>query len=118
MDQRLISYLRPLRRRWGLTQAELAFLIGTKTHAAVSRMEALKSYPYLAQAFACSHVFDIPLPELFPELDGKAYEFVLKQAEELYEKLQGDPSRVTHSKLDLLEEVRSRPHPHLRDMAV
>jgi transcriptional regulator with XRE-family HTH domain len=68
MDQRLISYLRPLRRRWRITQAELAFLIGTKTHAAVSRMEALKAYPHLAQSIACSIVFDIPPPELFPEM--------------------------------------------------
>jgi hypothetical protein len=118
MDQRLISYLRPLRRRWRITQAELAFLIGTKTHAAVSRMEALKSYPYLAQAFACSIVFDIPLPELFPELNGKVYEFVLKQAEELYAELQGNPSRATRAKLDFLEEVRTRVHPHLRDKSL
>ena len=118
MDQRLISYLRPLRRRWGLTQAELAFLIGTRTHVAVSRIEARKTYPSLAQAIACSIVFDTPPLELFPELYGKVYDFVLSQAEELYEKLQGDTSRVTRSKLDFIEEVLSRTHPHVRDISV
>ncbi len=118
MDQRLISYLRPLRRRWGLTQAEFAFLIGTRTHVAISRIEALKAYPSLAEAIACSIVLDTPPLELFPELYANVYKFVLSQAEELYQKLQGDPSRVTRAKLDFLEEVRTRAHPHLRDMAV
>jgi transcriptional regulator with XRE-family HTH domain len=118
MDQPHVSYLHPLRRRWGLTQAEFAFLIGTKTHVAVSRIESLKTYPSLAEAIACSIVFDTPPLELFPELYAKVYDLVIKQAEELYEKLQGNPSRVTRSKLDFLEEVRSRPHPHLRDMPV
>ena len=118
MDQRFISYLRPLRRRWGLTQAEFAFLIGTKTHAAISRIEALKAYPSLREAIACSIVFNTPLLELFPELYASAHEFVLWQAQELYERLQGDPSRMMRVKLDFLEEVLSRDHPHLRDMAV
>jgi len=118
MDRRLISYLRPLRRRWGLTQAEFAFLIGTKTHVAVSRIEARKTYPSLAQAIACSIIFDTPPLELFPELYGKVFEFVLSQAEELYQKLQGNPSRVTRAKLDFLEEVLARAHPHVRDIGV
>ena len=118
MDQRFISYLRPLRRRWGLTQAEVAFLIGSKTHAAISRIESLKTYPSLAEAIACSIVFDTPQLELFPELYGRVYEFVLAHAEELYQKLQGNPSRVTRAKLDFLEEVLARTHPHVRDIGV
>ena len=118
MDQRTISYLRPLRRRWGLTQAEFATLIGTRTHVAVSRIESLKIYPSLAEAIACSIIFDTPPIELFPELYAKVYEFVLSQAKELYEELQGNPSRVTRAKLDFLEEVLARTHPHIRDIAV
>jgi transcriptional regulator with XRE-family HTH domain len=118
MDQRLISYVRPLRRRWGLTQAEFSFLIGTKTHAAVSRIETRKTYPTFAQAIACSIVFDTPPLELFPELHSSVYEFVQKQAAELYDKLQGNPSRVTRAKLDFLEEVLARAHPHGRDIPV
>ena len=63
-------------------------------------------------------MFNTPLLELFPELYASAHEFVLAQTEELYERLQGDPSRMTRVKLDFLEEVLSRGHPHLRDMAV
>ena len=118
MDQRLISYLRPLRRRWGLTQRELAFLIGAQTHSAISQIEALKGYPPLAGAIACSIIFDTPSLELFPELYAKVYAAVLDRADELYQGLQGNVSRVTRAKLDFLEEVRARPHPHVRNMIV
>ena len=118
MDQRLISYLRPLRRRWGLTQRELAFLIDAKTHSAISQIEALKKYPSLAGAIACSIIFDTPSLELFPELYANVYAVVLDRADELYQNLQGNASRVTRAKLDFLEEVLARTHPHVRDMAV
>jgi len=118
MDQRLISYLRPLRRRWGLTQRELAFLIGAKTHSAIWQIEALKGYPSLAGAIACSIIFDTPSLELFPELHAKVYAAVLDRADELYQDLQGNAARVTRAKLDFLEEVLARAHPHVRDMIV
>jgi len=38
-----------------------------KTAAAVSKTESLKTCPSLAQAVACSMVFDTPLLERFPE---------------------------------------------------
>ena len=118
MDQRLISYLRPLRRRWGLTQRELAYLIGAKTHSAISLIEALKSYPSLAGAIACSIIFDTPPLELFPELYATVHAAVISRANELYQELQGGPSAVTRAKLDFLEEVLARVHPHVLDIAV
>ena len=42
MAERLKTYLRPLRRRWGLTQRELAFLIGIKNGTVISRIEGFK----------------------------------------------------------------------------
>lgn len=118
MDHRAISYLRPLRRRWALTQAEVAFLVGTRTNITIGRMEALRSYPSLAHAIAFSILFDTPPHELFPELYGKAYQFVLARAEELYESLQGSPSPAIRTKLDFLEEVLQRVHPHVRDFPI
>src|SRR6266700_1819325 len=118
MAERLKTYLRPLRRRWGLTQRELAFLIGVKTHSAISQIEALKGYPSLAGAIACSIIFDTPSLELFPELYAKVYAAVLDRSDELYQDLQGNASRVTRAKLDFLEEVLARAHPHVRDIIV
>ena len=116
MDHRPISYLRPLRRRWGLTQRELAFLLGAKTHSQISQIEALKSYPSLANAMACAIIFDTPPFELFPELYAKVHRGVLSRADELYLDLQGNSSQVTRTKLDFLEEVLSRTNPYVRDI--
>ena len=112
MDQRIISYLRPLRRRWGLTQKELAFLIGAKSGGVISRIEGLKRVPSLAAALACEIVFDTPPLELFPEIFSTMQDGVLDRANDLYEELQGDPSRVTRAKLDFLEEMLARAHAH------
>ena len=106
------------RRNRGLTQRELAFLIDAKTHSAISQIEALKKYPSLAGAIACSIIFDTPSLELFPELYANVYAVVLDRADELYQNLQGNASRVTRAKLDFLEEVLARTHPHVRDMIV
>jgi transcriptional regulator with XRE-family HTH domain len=116
MDHRPISYLRPLRRRWGLTQRELAFLLGAKTHSSISQVEALRAYPSLANAIACAIIFDTPPFELFPELYAKVHRAVLSRAEDLYQDLQGDSARVTRTKLDFLEEVLGRTHPYVRDI--
>ena len=108
MDQRLISYLRPLRRRWGLTQAELAFLIGAKTGGVVSRIEAVKRFPTLAATFACELIFDTPPVELFPDLFAQVEKSLLARTNELYVALQGNSLRTTADKLDFLEEVLAR----------
>jgi transcriptional regulator with XRE-family HTH domain len=108
MTTRFISYLRPLRRRWGLTQRELAFLIGGKSGGAVSRLEQLKRGPTLATAIACEIIFKAAYERLFPERYAEIREAVLARVNELYEALQGHPSRVTRAKLDFLESILAR----------
>jgi transcriptional regulator with XRE-family HTH domain len=108
MDHRIKTYLRPLRRRWGITQKELAFLIGAKTGPAISRIEGGTRTPCRATAFACALVFGTTLPELFPGLFSQIHEDVLHRASELYEELQGNPSKTTRLKLDFLETVLAR----------
>ena len=108
MDHRIKTYLRPLRRRWGITQKELAFLIGAKTGPAISRIEGGTRTPSRVTAFACALVFGATLPELFPEFSSEIREDVRRRANELYEELQGNPSKVTRLKLDFLEDVLAR----------
>jgi DNA-binding XRE family transcriptional regulator len=108
MDRRLKTDLRTFRRRWGLTQTELAFLIGIKSGTLVSRFEELKRTPNLSAAFACKIIFDATLAELFPGLFDDVQEAVHLRANELYEELQGSSSKATRTKLDFLEGVLSR----------
>src|SRR6266849_5104917 len=108
MDHRIKTYVRPLRRRWGLTQRELAFLIGAKSGTIVSRIEGVRRTPSLSATFALAIVFGAEPPELFPGLFSQIHEDVLRRASELYEELQGNPSKTTRVKLDFLEAVLSR----------
>ncbi|UQD86065.1 MULTISPECIES: helix-turn-helix transcriptional regulator [Bradyrhizobium] len=108
MRHRHQSYLRPHRRRWGLTQQELAFLIGVKSRTAVSRMEGSKRRPSLDAVFICEMIFNTPPLELFPGLMSELQEAILRRASELYEVLQGDPSKATRLKLDFLERLLER----------
>jgi transcriptional regulator with XRE-family HTH domain len=108
MNQRLKSYLRPFRRRHGLTQRELAFLIGAKGGTVVSRIERLKRSPSFAWICACALVFGTRALDLFPGLFLEIRESLRHRANELYEELQGNPSKTTRAKLDFLEEVLAR----------
>lgn len=107
MHHRHASYLRPHRRRWGLTQQELAFLIGA-CRTAVSRIEGLKRKPRLSAVFTCMIIFNAPALELFPGLMAELHQAIFQRASELYEELQGDSSKATRLKLDFLEELLDR----------
>jgi DNA-binding XRE family transcriptional regulator len=108
MVQRFQTYLRPSRRRWGLTQGELAFLIGYKTGKSISRIEALEQTPTLNAALSCAVIFNTPPVKLFPGALHNAEELVLDRANELYLQLQGDPSKTARIKLDFLEVLIAR----------
>jgi transcriptional regulator with XRE-family HTH domain len=108
MDHRIKTYVRPLRRRWGLTQKELAFLIGAKSGTVVSRIEGVKRTPKLAAVLACALVFGVAPAELFPVLISQIHEDVRRRVNELYEELQGNPGKLTRKKLDFLEAVLAR----------
>src|SRR6516162_7367115 len=108
MVQHFQSYLRPLRRRWGFTQGELAFLIGYQTGKSISRIEASKQTPTLNAALSCAVIFNMAPTKLFPGALYDAEQVVLDRANELYEELQGDPSKVTRIKLDFLEVLIAR----------
>jgi transcriptional regulator with XRE-family HTH domain len=108
MTQRLKTYLRPLRRRFGFTQREVAFLIGAKAATTVGRIEGMERPPSLLRMFACAIIFDAVPADLFPGIFSEVRESVRLRARELYEELQGNPSQTTRAKLDFLEDVLAR----------
>jgi len=108
MDHRIKTYVRPVRRRWGLTQKELAFIIGVKSGTVVSRIEGDKRTPNLAAVLACALVFGVAPVELFPVLVSQIHKDVRRRVNELYEELQGNPGELTRKKLDFFEAVLAR----------
>ena len=64
----LASYLRSHRLKSGMTQRELAELVGFIAHHQVSNHEQFSTIPTLLVALSYQAVFCIPVAELFPGL--------------------------------------------------
>jgi transcriptional regulator with XRE-family HTH domain len=103
-----INYLRSHRLRWGLSQGELASLLGWKRAEVVSRIEKKQRPPTLKLVIACFILFGTPAAELFPDISASIETDVMARVWELYEKIQGDPSRKTKIKIELFEGAIER----------
>jgi transcriptional regulator with XRE-family HTH domain len=65
MPNQLNNYLRAQRRRAGLTQREVAFLLGLKARGPVSELEKRHRVPLLRTALALEIIFGVSAGELF-----------------------------------------------------
>lgn len=59
-------HLRSLRRKSGLSQKELANILGFRSKATISRHESSRAVPDLLTAFGYEAIFRVPISELFP----------------------------------------------------
>jgi transcriptional regulator with XRE-family HTH domain len=62
------AHLRTLRKRSGLSQKEVAHILGSCSGAAVSRHERSNSLPDLLTALGYEAIFKVSISELFPGL--------------------------------------------------
>ena len=104
MASRLKSYLRYHRRRSGLTQRELAYLLGL-SDSAISRIERNLSQPTLTIALACQVLFGSSPFELFPDAFAQVEEAVKKRVKSLHDRLQGGVERNIKTKSDFLRQL-------------
>ncbi|MBV9760290.1 MAG: helix-turn-helix transcriptional regulator [Acidobacteriaceae bacterium] len=73
MSKKIVgNYLRAHRRTRGLSQRELALLVGYKNEWQVSRHELAKTIPPLTIALAYEVVFEVPVAQLFKEVHSIA----------------------------------------------
>ena len=70
-SNRLSNYLRTHRKRLGLSQEEVAHLLGAESGAKVCRYEKFARMPGLETALACEIIFKKPVRELFAGLYQK-----------------------------------------------
>ena len=103
-----VSYLRSYRLRWGLSQRELAFLLGWPRSEVISRVEKKQRPPSLNLVIASFILFGAPAAELFPDITAGVEAVVMARVWEFYEKIQGDPSRRTKKQIELLEDAIRR----------
>jgi len=90
-SQKLQNYLKLHRRRTGLTQGEIAYLLGFDNKGVVSRYEKRTRIPPLQTAIACEAVFGVPISELFAGMREDAKKDIQKRLLELRSRLRQAP---------------------------
>jgi transcriptional regulator with XRE-family HTH domain len=83
----LENYLRMHRKRAGLTQAELAYLLGVHSGGKVSRYERFARRPTLETAIAFELILGVPVRELFAGVREEVEHEVKKRARHLRRRL-------------------------------
>jgi len=82
-SSQLPNYLRAHRKRLGLSQDEVAYLLGAKSGTKTSRYERFVREPGFRSALACEAVFQRPIRELFAGLYGQIERDVAGRAKQL-----------------------------------
>lgn len=104
----LDNYIEMHRQRAGLSQAELAFLIGVEKAASVSRYEQSLRLPSAEVLLALEFVFSQPIQELYAGVAERVQGSVTSRARTLLENLDDTPSPELVLKLELLSKL-ARP---------
>jgi transcriptional regulator with XRE-family HTH domain len=103
------SLLRIHRKRSGLSQKELANLLGYKNAAVISRLERGQCPPRLWQFLALEIVFGVRLAELFPPLFVNVEDDVMRRAYKLHLGLNTKTqSKKAQAKLTMLNDIKER----------
>ncbi len=108
MAHKLDNYLRTYRKRFGLSQDEVAFLLGCEDGTKVSRYERFAREPTLKTILGYEKIFDAPARELFAGAYQKVEKVTLRRAQLLAQKLSAaKPAHTNTRKLDLLRHISS-----------
>ncbi|MGH9808540.1 MAG: helix-turn-helix transcriptional regulator, partial [Terriglobia bacterium] len=111
---RLSNRLKRHRKASAFTQSELVFLLGLKSHSAISRYEADERTPDLGTAFAYEILFEKKLGELFPGLFADVKSQVAARAWQLADALRKGPMNLQAAyKLERLAHLEQDGVPNL-----
>uniref|UniRef100_E6QWT1 Helix-turn-helix domain protein n=1 Tax=mine drainage metagenome TaxID=410659 RepID=E6QWT1_9ZZZZ len=102
-----LCYLRTHRRLWGLTQQDLAGLMGFQSAGHVSRIENGKRDPTIETALACEVLFGVSPSVMFPQAYDAVEERVMRDIHRLDGTL-SDTSAVDLRKRELLSSAFAR----------
>lgn len=109
MPRRLPNYVRAARKEAGLSQGELAFLLGCRNGSKVSRYERFTRQPNVLTVFACAIIFQVAPENLFAGLYAAAHSAVAARAAELLRQLEGAKlDRRTSRKIPHLQTILAR----------
>src|SRR5215468_2831553 len=112
-SHRLANYLKTYRKQSGLSQREVAFLLGWKHGEQLARYEKRRRLPTLPIALAYQALFKTPATELFAGANDSIVREIEDRIETLIAELerksgQGKDARLTTKKLSWLTERHGR----------
>lgn len=103
---KLPNYLRASRKRAGLSQEDLAFLLGCKNGSKVGRYERFRRQPTLPTVFVLESIFGRPARELFAGIYEDATQHAADRARRLVARLSKRPdSPQLRRRLAALEAI-------------
>lgn len=105
MSHKLENYLRTHRRRAGLTQREVAQLLGATSPTKVSRFEHFRRQPTLETAFAYSAIFRVPVRALFAGTQQRVERVSRRRLRALAKRLAKNSDRRSAQKFAALRRV-------------
>lgn len=108
-----MCYLRTQRRTWGLTQKELAGLLGLKSREHLSRLENGKRSPTIRSAFACEVLFGLTPSAMFPNTYALSEGRLVRRVRRLHATLERTKSASSARKLELVIAALMRAHAKL-----
>ena len=81
------NYLRTLRLKSGLTQKDVAYLLGLKSHEKISSIETRKKLPTIDVVIACCKVYAVKPNDFIRDDVTKIEQNVVHRAKSLYQLL-------------------------------
>lgn len=113
MACRLNNYLRTYRKRMGLTQNELAFLLGAQSGTKIARYEKDNRTPMPETVFALLIIFRRTPRELFPGSYDDIEKTIIERARLLHGQLGDQPATpIRERKLQVLEALIDEAQAH------
>ncbi|HEX3663765.1 MAG TPA: helix-turn-helix transcriptional regulator [Rhizomicrobium sp.] len=108
MSSRIPNYVRSHRRRWHLSQRELAFLLGLSSQAVISQHESFSRLPQTKALIKYEVLFGEAISELFPKLRRQAELEIAGQARIILRRLEGRSDKIATRKRELLTNLIQR----------
>lgn len=109
MGNQFASYLRTHRRKSGLSQREVAHVLGFRSGQIISRYEHQSRIPSLKSALACRVLFDVEPHDLFPGVYADVEQLTIERIRILGTALPEDSmDQVTRHRRQVLEEAVRR----------
>jgi transcriptional regulator with XRE-family HTH domain len=107
MSHLLPSYLHRLRKQWGLSQPDLAMLLGV-TGSALSRFENRSRHPSAELIVAAEVIFGHRAKDVFPRFFHDIERTIVERSHTLYKSLESKTDKTSREKLRLLTEIIDR----------